>query len=711
MSGQSKVTKSGLLGFFLIIVVLASFISCNKAPHATPPVATIIAHPDTIHSDIREDNYFWLRERTDSNVIAYLEAENAYTDTMMKHTEDEQEKLFLELKGRIRETDEDVPAKKDNYFYYSRTEEGKQYKIYCRKEAALDEPEQVLLDVNTVAEGHDYCNIGVYQVSPDHKILAYSVDTTGAETYDLYFKNLETGEHFADVIPNTSYSCEWANDNITAFYTTMDDTKRPDKVHRHTIGSDPSKDVLIFHEPDQSFFTGVSRTRSDKYLFISIGSISTTEFRFLDANTPAGKFTVIHPRQKDIEYYVDHHGDMFYISSNENAKNFKLLTAPVKTPAKANWKEIIPHRDSVKIDGYELFKDHLVILERETGLNNIRVLNLNNNDDYRVEFPEPVYDFQLSGNLEFDTDNLRFIYFSLVTPRSVFDYNLNSKERELKKEYEVKGYDRTLYESQRIFATADDGRQIPMSVVYKKPLKQNGQSPLYLYGYGSYGYSLDPYFSSNRISYLDRGFIYVIAHIRGGGEMGRFWYDEGKLLNKKNTFNDFIACAEHLIDEKYTSSDRLAISGGSAGGLLIGAVVNMRPDLFKVAVADVPFVDVMNTMLDSTIPLTVTEYEEWGNPNDSQYYWYMKSYSPYDNVKAQKYPHMLITAGLNDPRVQYWEPAKWTAKLRAYKLGDELLLLKTNMGAGHGGSSGRYDYLKEIAFEMAFIFDRLKIKI
>ncbi len=696
---------------FIVALVLSSLNSCNKVPNIDPPVAQVIPHPDTINGDIREDNYYWLRERGDSQVIAYLEAENAFTDSMMKHTEDEQEKLFQELKGRIRETDEDVPAKKGNYYYYTRTEEGKQYKIYCRKDGSLEAIEDILLDVNKLAEGHDYCNIGVYQVSPNHSLLAYSVDTTGGETYDLYVLDLSTKALLPDVIPNTSYSCEWANDNKTVFYTTMDETKRPDKVHRHTLGNDPAKDVLVFSEPDQSYFTGISRTRSDKYLFISVSSISTSEYRFLDASTPAGKFTVIQPRQKDMEYYVDHHGDQFYISSNENAKNFKLMTVPTKNPAKASWKEIIPHRDSVKIDNFDLFKNHLVVYERESGLNHIRVINLTTNNDYRVEFPEPVYDFQLTGNLEYDTDDLRFIYFSLVTPRTVFDYDLNTKERELKKEYEVKGYDRTLYESQRIFATAADGRKIPMSIVYKKPLKLDGSTPLYLYGYGSYGISMDPYFSSNRISYLDRGMIFVLAHIRGGGEMGRFWYDEGKLLNKKNTFNDFIACAEHLIAEKYTNSGRMVIGGGSAGGLLVGSVINMRPDLFEVAVADVPFVDVINTMLDSTIPLTVTEYEEWGNPNDSQYYYYMKSYSPYDNVAPQEYPNLLITAGLNDPRVQYWEPAKWCARLRATKTGDDWLLLKTNMGAGHGGASGRYDFLKEIAFEMAFIFDRMKIKV
>ncbi len=706
----SKTMKAGLSGFVFLMVLLAAS-SCNKTPKIDPPVAQIIAHPDTINGDIREDNYYWLRQRGDSQVTAYLTAENAYTDTMMKQTEEGQEKIFQELKGRIRETDEEVPAKRGNYFYYTRTEAGKQYSIYCRKEGNLDAPEDVLLDVNELAEGHAFCDIGVYQVGPNHNLLAYSVDTTGNETYDLYIMNLSTKVHLPDVIHNTSYSCEWANDNKTILYSTMDEAKRPDKIFRHVLGTESAKDVLVFAEPDQSFFASVSKTRSNKYLLISVGSISTTEYRFLDANTPAGKFTVIHPRQKDMEYYVDHHGDLFYISSNENAKNFKLMTTPTKNPAKANWTEIIPHRDSVKIDNYDLFKNHLVVYERERGLNHIRIINLTTNDDHRVEFPEPVYDFQLSGNLEYDTENLRFIYYSLVTPRSVFDYDMNTKERVLKKEYEVKGYDRTLYESQRIFATAADGRQIPMSVVYKKPLRLDGANPLYLYGYGSYGSSMDPWFSSNRISYLDRGFVYVIAHVRGGGEMGRFWYDEGKLLNKKNTFSDFIACAEHLVKEKYTNSNRLVVGGGSAGGLLIGAVVNMRPDLFKVAIAEVPFVDVMNTMLDSTIPLTVTEYEEWGNPHDSQFYYYMKSYSPYDNVTAQEYPNMLITAGLNDPRVQYWEPAKWCARLRATKTGDDWLLLKTNMGQGHMGASGRYDFLKEIAFEMAFIFDRMKIRI
>lgn len=693
------------------IAVLFTLAQCSMQKEPEPPVAQIIPHYDTIHGDVRVDNYFWLRQRGDSQVLAYLEAENAYTDAMMKHTEQTQENLFQELKGRIRETDEDVPAKQDNYYYYSRTEEGKQYKIYCRKQGSLDADEEVLLDMNEMAEGHDFCDLGVYEISPDHNILAYSIDTIGNEQFDIHFMNLKTGELSPEVIPNTSYSLEWGNDNKTVFYIIQDEAQRPYKLFRHTLGTDPSTDVLTYHEKDEQYFVDIAKTRSEKYLLLYMGSITTTEFRYLDADNPTGQFKIFQPRQKDMEYYVDHCGDKFYVLSNENAKNFKLLTTSVKTPSKANWKEIIAHRDSVKIDNIDLFKNHLVVYERERGLNNIRIFNLTTNDENYVEFPEPVYDVSASGNYEFDTDKLRFTYNSLVTPKSVFDYDMNTHKRELKKEYEVKGYDKSQYESERIFATAADGRQIPMSIVYKKPFKKDGSRPLYLYGYGSYGYSIDPYFSSNRISYLDRGFVFVIAHIRGGGEMGRYWYDEGKLMNKKNTFTDFIACAEHLINQKYTSKDKLVINGGSAGGLLMGAVVNMRPDLFKAVIADVPFVDVVNTMLDSTIPLTVVEFDEWGNPFDSTFYEYMKSYAPYENVDSLKYPNMLITAGLNDPRVQYWEPAKWTAKLRAFKKGNNWLLLKTNMGSGHMGSSGRYDYLKEIAFEMAFVFDRLGIKI
>ncbi|MEE8149876.1 MAG: S9 family peptidase [candidate division Zixibacteria bacterium] len=692
------------------VAILAAIISsCTVTEIPKPPVAKIEAKVDTSFSDVRVDNYFWLRQRDDSAVIAYLEEENAYTAAMMKHTESMQEDLYEELLSRIKETDEDVPVKEGDYFYYSRTEEGQQYKIYCRKKGSLEADEEIILNVNDLAEGHKFLSIGIFEISHNHELLAYSVDTSGSETYDLYIKDLSTGNLYDDVIPNTSWTAAWGNDNQNIFYTIDDEARRPYKLFRHRLGDSLENDLLVYTETNEKFYLYIAKTKSKKYLLQYSESITTTEIHFLDADNPTGDFKVIHPRQQDMEYDVAHHGNDFYVKTNEKAKNFKLMKTPVRSPGKSSWREVIPHRKAVKIENVEVFENHLVIYERENGLENIRILNLQTGEDHYIEFPEPVYGLRTQSNPEFESDQLRFMYYSMVTPKTVFDYNMNSKDRELKKEYEVIGYDKSLYETKRIFAKAKDGTQIPISIVYKKDFRQDGTRPLYPYGYGSYGYSLEPSFSSNRISYLDRGFAYARAHIRGGSEMGRYWYDEGKLLNKKNTFTDFIACAEHLINENYTTSRKLVISGGSAGGLLMGAVLNMRPDLFEVAVADVPFVDVINTMLDESIPLTVTEYEEWGNPHDSVFYTYMKSYSPYDNVGAKEYPHMLVTAGLNDPRVQYWESAKWTAKLRANNLGDHWLLLKTNMGAGHLGASGRYDYLKEIAFEMAFIFDRLEI--
>jgi oligopeptidase B len=508
----------------------------------------------------------------------------------------------------------------------------------------------------------------------------------------------------------TYYSVEWANDNKTVFYNILDEAKRPYKLYRHTLGTNPADDVLVYHEADESFFLSIGKTKSKAYLILNLGSHTTDEAHYLEADHPMGDFKVIHPRQHRMEYHVAHHDDRFLIVTNDNAKNFKLMETAVSTPSKENWKEVIPHRDSVKLDYVDAFKDHLVIYERENGLKKIRISNISDSEEHYVGFPEPVYTFQGAGNPDFNSSQLRFNYTSLITPGSVFDYDMNTRTRELKKQEEVLGgYDPSLYESERIFARASDDTMIPISLVYRKGVLKDGNNPLFLYAYGSYGSSTDPSFSSNRLSLLDRGFIFAIAHIRGGQEMGRYWYDTGKLLHKKNTFTDFIACAEHLITQKYTSSDRFVTSGGSAGGLLMGAVVNMRPDLFGVVVAKVPFVDVINTMLDPTIPLTVIEYEEWGNPNEKEYYDYMKSYSPYDNVEAKNYPNILVTAGLNDPRVQYWEPAKWTAKLRALKTDDNVLLLKTNMGTGHGGPSGRYDYLKEIAFEYVLIFDLLDI--
>lgn len=675
-----------------------------------PPVAKIIPKIDTVHGDIRVDNYFWLRDKSNPEVIAYLESENRYKDQVTAHTKPLQEKLYQEMVGRIVETDFDVPARRDNYYYYTRTEQGKQYKIHCRKQGALDAAEEILLDINKEAAGFSHFDVGAFEVSPDHSLLAYSVDTTGGEEYTIYIRDLATGQNLPDAIPNT-YGLEWAGDNNTIFYTTLDAAHRPHRLWKHVLGSDPARDALVYEEADESFYVGIGMTKSRQYLMLSLGSISSNEYRYLKSDTPDGEWKIVAPRRKDVEYSVAHHGDRFYIVTNDGAKNFKVVFAPVADPGPANWTEFLPHREAVKVDAVECFADNMVVYERENGLKRMRIIDLGSGNFHYVDFPEPVYSFEAASNPEFDSDVVRFTYNSLVTPKSVFDYNMKDHSRELMKEYEVRGgYDRSQYASERIFATASDGVKVPISLVYKKGIKRDGSDPLLLYAYGSYGYSIEPSFSSNRLSLLDRGVIFAIAHIRGGDEMGRQWYDDGKLLKKKNTFTDYIACAEHLIAEKYTSADRLAAFGGSAGGLLMGAVVNMRPDLFQVVFASVPFVDVINTMLDETIPLTVIEFDEWGNPKNKEYYDYMLSYSPYDQTKAQDYPHMLIDAGLNDPRVGYWEPAKWVAKLRSMKTDNNDLVFKIEMGAGHMGASGRYDYLKDIAFEYAFILDHLGIK-
>jgi oligopeptidase B len=702
------VSFSAIVLLNLVLLGIPGFTAEQDIP---PPVAKVISKADTLHGDVRIDNYFWLREKSNPEVIKYLEAENEYTQAMMKHTEEFQKLLYEELVGRIKETDLTVPEKIEDYYYYSRTEEGKQYSIHCRKKESLDAEEEILLDQNALAEGYDYFEIGAFEISTDHQLLAYSVDTTGSETFTLYVKDLNASELLKDEVKNIYCYVEWGNDNKTIFYTTLDDAKRPYKLYRHILGTAQEKDEMVYHESDEAFYLSISKTRNKEYLIMTLGSIITTEVRYLKADLPKDNFKVIHPRQHEMEYYVAHHGDKFYIMTNDEAKNFKLMEVSVTDPSKKNWREVIPHSDSVKIDGMDVFGNHLVVYEREKGLKKIRITNLMDSQVHYVDFPEPVYTYWRSRNPDFNTNILRFNYTSLVTPRSVFDYDMDTKTRELKKQYEVLGgYDPSLYQSERIFAKASDGTMVPISLVYRKGMVKDGNNPLLLHGYGSYGISREPTFSSNRLSLLDRGFVYAMAHVRGGGEMGRYWYEDGKLLKKKNTFTDFIACAAHLIAEKYTSSDKLVIYGGSAGGLLVGAVTNMRPDLFKAVIADVPFVDALNTMLDPSIPLTVIEYEEWGNPNQEEYYNYIKSYSPYDNVEAKDYPHMLITAGLNDPRVQYWEPAKWTAKLRALKTDKNILLLKTKMGEGHMGASGRYDYLKDIAFEYAFIFDLFGIE-
>jgi oligopeptidase B len=674
-----------------------------------PPVAKTVPHQMTVLGDTRVDNYFWLRDRKDPDTINYLEDENRYTEAIMKSTDGLQTKLYAEMLGRIKQTDLSVPLKRDDYFYYTRTEEGKQYPIYCRKHGSLDAKEEVLLDGNVMAEGKKYFRIGNFVPSPNHRLLAYSVDFEGDEAYTIRVKNLDTGALLPDEIPNTYYSLEWGSDNATFFYTILDPAKRPFKVFRHTLSV--KKDPLVYHETDERFTVELSKTLSRAYILINIGSSLTSEVRYVSADKPKGKFQVVLPRVHETEYDITHHGGSFFIRTNDGAKTFRVVEAPVKDPSKPNWKEVLPARPDVTVERATAFKDDLVIEERDRGLTKIRIVDFANHHTHYIDFPDPVYTAGLGGNAEFDTKIVRFNYTSLVSPNSVFDYHMETHARELKKQQEVLGgYDSSQYQSERVYATAPDGVKVPISLVYKKGLVKNGKAPMLLYGYGAYGISIDPTFASDRLSLLDRGFVYAIAHIRGGGDLGKPWHEDGRILKKMNTFTDFIACAEYLIAEKFTSPDRLAIMGGSAGGLLMGAVTNMRPDLFALVVAMVPFVDSLNTMLDASLPLTVGEYEEWGNPNEEKYYEYMKSYAPYEHVVSKKYPNILITAGLNDPRVSYWEPAKWTAKLRALKSDHNVLLLKTNMGSGHFGASGRYEHLKETAFNYAFILNTLGVQ-
>jgi oligopeptidase B len=672
-----------------------------------PPVARVVPRVETVHGELRVDDYFWLRDRSDPAVIAYLEAENHYTAGIMRHTEGLQERLYEEMRRRIKETDLSVPERLDDYFYYSRTEAGGQYPILCRQHGEGG-AEEILLDQNPLAAGHGYFRLGASAVSPDHRLLAYSVDTSGAEEFRLFIKDVTTGALFAESIVNTSHDVAWANDSRTLFYTALDRAHRPCRLYRHLVGTNPAQDLLVYFEPDPSFFLDISRTRSRSYLLLDISSHSTSEVRFVSADRPDEPFRLVQPRAPGIEYTVSHHGDRFFITTNDAAPNFRLVQAPVATPGREHWSAVLPYRPEVKVDATDTFGKHLVVYERESGFRQIRVLDLASGAEHLISFPEPVYTFRAHDNPEFDTSLLRFTYTSLVTPNSVVDYDLGERTWTVRKQTEVLGgYDPSRYRSERLTATAPDGTRVPISLVYRLPLQLDGQRPLLLNGYGAYGLSYDPTFSSNNLSLLDRGFVVAIAHVRGGEEMGRGWYEGGRLLNKRSSFTDFIAAAEYLIGKGYSTADRLVISGGSAGGLLMGAVTNMRPELFRAVLAEVPFVDVVNTMLDASLPLTVIEYDEWGNPNDRVAYEYIRSYSPYDNVGAQPYPHMLVTAGLNDPRVAYWEPAKWTAKLRAKKTDHNRLLLRTNMGAGHAGASGRYDHLREVAFRYAFVLDVL----
>jgi oligopeptidase B len=670
------------------------------------PVAPKKPKELSIHGDVRIDDYYWMRDRSDPDTLKYLEAENAYTEAVMAPWKPLEDRLYEEILGRIRQTDLSVPAKDGDYFYYGRTEEGKQYPIFCRHRAAPDAPEEIVLDCNALAEGHGYFSLGGLTVSDDHNTLAYSVDFDGSETYTVHFKNLNTGELFGETIPGTSAGLTWAGGNQTIFYATFDATHRPEHLHRHLLGTNPECDPIVFTESDPQFTFDTFRTRSRSYvLIVSMNASKTSEVWYLDAQQPENAFQVIEPRVEGVEYTAEHQGNRFLIRTNDTgATNFKLAEAPVAKPSKDNWTLLIPERSEATLDWVDAFESFFTLQTRAAGLPHLEIYDQRSGLHHAIQFPEPTYDFHLEENREYSTNIVRFVYTSLITPPSVFDYDVTTRERELKKQIDVLGgYDPTEYESERLHAPTGDGELVPISLVYKKGIVRDGSNPLLLYAYGSYGLNSDPHFSHANLSLLDRGFVYAIAHIRGGSERGRSWFEAGRMLNKRNSFTDFIACAEHLIRERYTTPGKLAAMGGSAGGLLMGAVANMRPDLFQAIVARVPFVDVVTTMLDPTIPLTTGEYDQWGNPEEKHYYDYMLSYSPYDNIEAKAYSNILITTGLNDPRVAFWEPAKWTAKLRARKSDSNIVLLKTDLGAGHGGPSGRYEQIREIAFIFSFI--------
>jgi oligopeptidase B len=682
------------------------------------PVANRKPHSMTIHGDTRLDEYYWLRERENPETKAYLEAENAYLESHLEPLAGFRQRLYDEMFARIKQTDLEVPVRRKNFWYSSQTEEGKQYRVYQRSEGSSDAPKRVILDVNALALGHDYCQLGVFNPSPDQQLLAYSTDFDGSERFVVRFKNLKTESLLPDVLENTSYSLEWSSDAKFVFYTVMDDAHRSYRVYRHEMGTPQHADSLIFEEPDETFSVYLNTLNSKAFIEIGVYAKITTEFRLLEVNNPLGEFRVFASRVRGVEYYLEHlpATNEFLVLTNENALNFKLMTAPLgnssqQNAARENWHEFMTHSETRLLENMFVFRDHLVINGREQGFTQLWIRDFKTGITKRLDMPEPVFSVFPDQNPEFDQSTFRFRYTSLTQPRKVMEVNLETLEQTVLKQDEIEGgYDADQYESRRLEATASDGTKVPISIVFKKGALENGPAPLWLYGYGSYGSSTNPSFATQRLSLLDRGIIFAIAHVRGGSEMGRTWYEQGKFLEKKNTFTDFIACAEHLINEGLTSSDQLAAKGGSAGGLLMGAIANLRPDLFKVILAGVPFVDVITTMLDPSIPLTTLEYDEWGNPNDATYYEYMKSYSPYDQLEAKAYPHLLVTTGLNDPRVAYWEPAKWVAKLRTLKTDSNMLGLYTNMGAGHGGSSGRFDALKETALEFAFMLDKLGIK-
>lgn len=680
----------------------------SGATPLAPPVAKKVPRTTEVHGVKLSDDYFWMRDKKNPEVISYLEAENAYTDAMTKQTAELQERLYKEMLSRIKETDTNVPWPLGGYLYYTRTEQGKQYPVYARRKGEMSAPEQVLLDLNEMAKGHTYMSVSDFDLTSDANLLAYSTDETGYREYILYVKDLRTND--VTKVAERVSSVAWAADDKTLFYVVdHPTTKNPYRLYRHTLGR-AGADEVVYEEKDEMFGLGVERSRSRGYLFLTSGSHTTSEVRYLPADKPGDAWRLLLPRQSGHEYYVDHHGDKFYIRTNEkNARNFKLVAAPAADPQRENWKEVIPHRPGVMLSGVEFFKDFYVVSERGNATPTLRVFDLKTNKATDITVPEPVYNISMSTNREFDTQKVRYSYQSFITPASTYDYDVRAgKSALLKQQPVLGGYDPTLYKSERVYATASDGTKVPVSLVYKKDLKLDGSRPLLLQAYGSYGIPTNVQFNSNRLSLLDRGVVIASAHIRGGGDLGKEWHDAGKMMTKKNTFTDFIAAAEHLTKAGYTSKERLVITGGSAGGLLMGAVVNLRPDLFKAVVAYVPFVDVINTELDETLPLTAGEWEEWGNPVKSkENFQYMLSYSPYDNVAAQAYPAMLVKTSLNDSQVLFHEPTKWVAKLRTMKTDKNPLLLKVNMGAGHGGASGRYDALREASFDYAFILTQM----
>lgn len=704
----------------LFILITISMMACNnnetkKEPYqwakdVQPPVAAIQPTTRVWHGDTVVDNYYWMidyfKKGPDSTkVVDYLKAENNYTSAMMKGTEKLQQDLFTEMKSRIKEKDESVPTFKNGYFYYSRTEDGKEYFKYCRKKGSLDAPEEVLLDVDKMAEGKPYFSATGFEISNDNNLLAYAVDEVSRRQYTIYIKNLETGEILKDKIENTEANLCWANDNKTIFYTAKHPvTLLSEKIKKHTLGTNATNDAVVYTEKDNTNYIGIVKSKNNKFIYIYSGGTLSSEIFFIDANTPEASFKSFQPRIKDVLYDVYCLEDKFLIQTNKDAKNFKLMECPLDKTSVENWKDYIPHRTDVLIENVSEFKDFIVVAERKNGLVQLRIRNLKNSEEHYIDFGEPAYSASISYTPEYNSSVVRYNYTSLITPSSVYDYEMNTKKKELKKQQEVFGYNAKDYVTERLYATAKDGTKVPISLVYKKGFKKDGNAPLLLYGYGSYGNSIDAGFSSTRLSLLNRGFAFAIAHIRGGQEMGRQWYEDGKMFHKKNTFTDFIDCAEYLVKEKFTSKEHLYAQGGSAGGLLMGAVINMSPNLWHGVVAQVPFVDVVNTMLDETIPLTTNEFDEWGNPKKKEDYFYIKSYSPYENIEKKNYPNLLVTTGLHDSQVQYFEPAKWVAKLRAMKTDNNVLLLHTNMDFGHGGASGRFDYLKDVALVYSFLF-------